>query len=251
LAPSISFASQNCNSLNISTNCDKQLKKISSIVTLGICLIFLSDLRLSNADAKNEIERTFSCNKIKNYKFYHNSSKNKRGVGILLDTNYNFNIVSTYADRDENILGLKLDLGGFVFWAVSIYGPNTNDNIDFYNNLRDLVSGPDTGNYPFIIGGDWNATVSTLNSPDNIDILNMPNPPSHVRSQRIFDLAHLGKLTDPFRVLWPDSRDFTYVPRSGRNNRSGIDFFLVSDQLLYNVTKAEISHSLQTDLFDH
>jgi exonuclease III len=199
---------------------------------------------LSNADAKNEIERTFSCNKIKNYKFYHNSSKNKRGVGILLDTNYNFNIVSTFADRDENILGLKLDLGGFVFWAVSIYGPNTNDNTDFYNNLRNLLTGPDIGNYPFIIGGDWNATVSTLNSPDNIDILNMPNPPSHIRSQRIFDLAHLGKLTDPFRVLWPDRRDFTYVPRSGRNNRSRIDFFLVSDQLLYNVTKAEISHSL-------
>jgi hypothetical protein len=147
--------------------------KISSIVTLGTCLIFLSDLRLSNPETTLEIERTLSCNKIRNYRFFHNSSKNKRGVGILIDCSYNINVLHSYRDPEENILGLKLDLDGFVFWAVSIYGPNTND-FTFFVNLKNLIlsQSTGTGTVPFIIGGDWNATLSTLNSPDNIDIIN-------------------------------------------------------------------------------
>jgi hypothetical protein len=79
----------------------------------------------------------------------------------------------------------------------------------------------------------------------------MPLPPSNIRSQKIYEIMQEGKLTDPFRMLWPDRRDFTYIPRSGRQNRSRIDFFLVSDSLLFNITDASISHSLQTNLFDH
>jgi hypothetical protein len=115
MAANLSFSSQNCNSLNISTSCEKQVKKISAIVTLRTCLIFLSDLRLSNPEAKSEIEKTFACNKIKNYRFFHNSSKSKRGVGILIDCNYNFTVLETYTDPEENILGLKIENDGFIF----------------------------------------------------------------------------------------------------------------------------------------
>jgi exonuclease III len=144
----------------------------------------------------------------------------------LIDCDLNINILERYEDPEENILGLKLDYGGYIFWAVSIYGPNMND-FNFFDNLRRLVSGNGTGSgsAPFIIGGDWNATVCTLNSPDNIDILNMLNPPSHIRSQKIDELMQEGKLTDPFRALWPEKRDFTYIPRTGRRNRSRLDFF--------------------------
>jgi exonuclease III len=205
MAPNLSFSAQNCNSLNLSTNCEKHVKKISAIVTLGTCLIFLSDIRLGNKCAKADVERSFGCNKIKNYKFFHNSSKNKRGVGILIDMNYNMNVLDSYSDQDENILGLKLEYNEFVFWAISIYGPNSNEN-NFYDNLRRLVSGAGTGNVPCIIGGDWNATVCTLNSADNIDILNMHSPPSTYRSLRIDEISQAEKLTDPFRASWPTGK---------------------------------------------
>jgi hypothetical protein len=125
--------------------------------------------------------------------------------------------------------------------------------MNFFSNFKNLITRADTGTgtVPFIIGGDWNATVCTLNSPDNIDILNMPLPPSNIRSQKIHEIMQEGKLTDPFRMLYPDKRDFTYIPRSGRRNRSRIDFFLVSDSSLLNVTDASISHALQSNLFDH
>jgi hypothetical protein len=74
----LSFASQNCNSLNISTNCPKQLKKIAAIMTLQASIIFLSDLRLNTA--KNKVENMFAPS----YELHYNSPNNKRGVGMLI-----------------------------------------------------------------------------------------------------------------------------------------------------------------------
>jgi exonuclease III len=205
-------------------------------------------LRLRNINATNEIGKTFSCNNIKNYNFYHNSSQNKRGVGILIDCSLNYDIIDTYKDLSENILGLKIIIDGQILWIVSIYGPNTND-ATFFNNLIELING--AGDTPFVIGGDWNTTVCTLNNHDNIDTLHMASPPSFFRSQKLEELSNVAQLTDPFRALWPAKRDYTYVPRSGRRNRSRIDFFKISDSLLQHVADCDISESLHTNLFDH
>jgi exonuclease III len=246
--PTLSFAAQNCNSLNISTNCGKQLKKISSILSLNTTFIFLSDIRLGNKQSVEDLEKTFSCNPTKNYNFYHNSCNNKRGVGILIDHNLNYNVLNDYRDPDNNILGMHIEVSDFSIWIISIYGPNNNDAI-FFDRLRNLTR--NAGTTPVLIGGDWNTTVCTINSPDNIDILNMQSPPSHFRSLRLQELMYEGKLTDPFRALWPDKRDFTYTPRTGRANRSRLDFFLISDTLLNSVTDSYSSETILSSLFDH
>jgi hypothetical protein len=102
-----------------------------------------------------------------------------------------------------------------------------------------------------VAGGDWNATVSTVNSQDNIDIIGMASPPSIFRSSSISNLCTLHKLLDSYRAMWPEGRDFTYIPKTGRNNRSRIDFIIISDSLLEYCTKASISPSLNSTLFDH
>jgi hypothetical protein len=55
----------------------------------------------------------------------------------------------------------------------------------------------------------------------------MINIPSKVRSEGVETLCRDFDLSDPFRILAPDTRDYTYVP-SGvvQKNRSRIDFFL-------------------------
>jgi hypothetical protein len=100
------IAAQNCNSLNVSTSCEKQLKKLTAILELNSDIIFLSDLRLSNATATKEIEKVFACNQVNNFRFFHNSSKNSRGTGILLSNKLDFNCVEEYRDREENILAM-------------------------------------------------------------------------------------------------------------------------------------------------
>jgi hypothetical protein len=104
---------------------------------------------------------------------------------------------------------------------------------------------------PIICAGDWNLTYSTLNSADNIDIINMPLPPSYIRSEWLATWCEELQCGDPFRALHYDKRDFTYVPRTGKRNRSRIDFFIISDCLLSLCNKCWISDSLNSVLFDH
>jgi hypothetical protein len=160
----------------------------------------------------------------------------------------NYSILDTYRDDQENILGIKCTISGCELWLISIYGPNTNDR-SFFTSLGGLIDR--CGGIPVIVGGDWNTTVSTLDSPDNIDIYGMPRPPSIIRSQLLNHISVRYLLTDPFRALHPEKRDYSYVPRTGRHNRSRLDFFLISDSLLNFVNMAHISPSLTCSLFDH
>ena len=50
---------QNCNSLNVSTNCPKQLKKVKAIMDMNHDVIFLSDIRLNNSDSVTDLEAVF------------------------------------------------------------------------------------------------------------------------------------------------------------------------------------------------
>jgi hypothetical protein len=72
---------------------------------------------------------------MKNISFFYNSSKNKRGVGILIKNSLDFECLDTRNSEDENALLLHCKLLGTELLLVSIYGPNTTD-LDFFNTLR-------------------------------------------------------------------------------------------------------------------
>ena len=60
------------------------------------------------------------------------------------------------------------------------------------------------------------------------------------------------KLCDPFRTLYPSKRAFSYSPVGTiRQNRSRLDFFVVSQSLIQNIVDCSISPGLSTKLFDH
>jgi exonuclease III len=78
-----------------------------------------------------DISKTFSCNKINSYNFFHNSTKNKHGVAILISSKLDYTCLEEYRDIDENILALKISMQNCWFWVVAVYGPNTND-VNFF-----------------------------------------------------------------------------------------------------------------------
>jgi len=79
----------------------------------------------------------------------------------------------------------------------------------------------------------------------------MLKPPSIFRSEGIADLCTSYGLSDPFRILHPDTRDFTFNPGARRNYRSRLDFFLISDSLIDCLSTCSINLALSTELFDH
>jgi hypothetical protein len=107
--PRFSLSCINCNSLNSSNTSSLHHKlKMYGIAKLKTDIIFLSDLRLSNSNisVSNQISNTFQCNPYGNYKFFYNSSKSNRGVGILINNSIDFAVVEEQRDGNCNILGL-------------------------------------------------------------------------------------------------------------------------------------------------
>jgi exonuclease III len=77
----------------------------------------------------------------------------------------------------------------------------------------------------------------------------LPNP---FNSKKIKDLCASLKLTDPYRLLYPNRIEFSYAPwGNSRENRSRIDFFLISETLAQQVEECLIKPSVQSKLFDH
>jgi exonuclease III len=242
----------NCNSLNMSNSAKwNQCIKIYGIAKLKSDIIFLSDVRLSNKNlvsASDDVSKLFLNNPYEKYVAFFNSSKNKRGVGILIKNSLQAEVLRQIRSEDENILLLEIRIKGTVCACISIYGPNNNDPL-FFETLNRIINSCDV---PVIAGGDWNCTYSSSPLEQNIDCLNMRRPPNLNHSNKLEELCNTHDMSDPFRFLYPDKLEFTYVPRTPNAiNKSRLDYFIISDCLLDSVSDCVVAPNVQSKLFDH
>jgi len=247
-----SFAIQNVRSLNISTKNEITLQKIIAVCNLDTDFIFLSDLRLNSEkqiSAVNDLDKRLF---LKGYKLIHNSTNSLRGVGILIKKKFSdegFKIVNIERSADCNIICAHVEISGQSLVLCSIYGPNKDTEINFYEELKNILR---PYNCPFIIGGDWNATFDNSGVNFNLDTLNMQNIPSHRRTTKILELCQEFNLVEPFRTGNPNTREYTFIPSGVQDtNRSRIDFFLINTALYNPDTLSKIPHSLTSTMFDH
>jgi hypothetical protein len=141
--PLLSYGSINCNSLN-NSECNKDVHKLKiyGITKLKTDVIFLSDIRLSNRSSVTDtasVSRNFLVNPYCSYKFFYNSSLNKRGVGILIKNSIPISDIQCRKDPEENFLLLRLAIKGKTLILGSIYGPNNNDR-NFFSRLGDYLA---------------------------------------------------------------------------------------------------------------
>jgi exonuclease III len=230
-----------------------RMRKFYGIASLKTDVIFLCDLRMCNRAGTTDmafINNTFAINPHCSYKLIHHSTTNSHGVGILVKKSLIFNCLDIERDPgSNNFILLKAEVLNQTVILGSIYGPNNRDD-EFFVNLSASLNR--LGNYPTIIGGDWNATLSCLPVRENPDVLNMQDLPNTIHSRKINDLCLSFNLSDPFRILFPNRIDFSYAPWNNiRNNRSRIDFFLISNDISECVTECSIKPHVQSKLFDH
>jgi len=152
-------------------------------------------------------------------------------------------------DEDDNFLLAKVVINEHTVILGSIYGPNNSDDRFFVRLNNSLAR---LGNYPIVLGGDWNTTFCSSPLAANIDVINMQNLPNPANSKSLNKLCRDFKLTDPYRILWPDRIDYTYIPRDvTKLNRSRIDFFVLSKNIVPRIKKCDILPTVQSKLFDH
>jgi exonuclease III len=233
--------------MNVSANCPNQIKKIAAILSVSAGIIFLSDTRL-NSDNNLDAGNLFKNLSNDSYTLYHNSRGSKRGVGILVSKKINYTLIDEFRDDTGNILGIVIDINDSKLVLISVYGPNKNE-VKFFEDLDNFLTR--YRKYFIVCAGDWNLTYSTDSTDLNIDILNMQAPPSAFRSRKLHLLCESSSLIDPYRILYPKKREYTFVPRTAAKNRSRLDFFLISTNLIDILHNCTISTSMLTTLFDH
>jgi exonuclease III len=201
--PKLTFATINCNSLNMSSiGNNNHLLKIYGITSLKTDIIFLSDIRMCNSSGisnLNELLTSLKINPHCSYRFYHNSKSNKRGVGILIKHSLSIAVLDETRDLNDNYLALHLEFEGKKFTVCSIYGPNQVQPT-FFTSLQECVS--NLGNYPIVMGGDWNCTISCEPAISNLDTLNMQKTPNLRHSALLKKMCSELNLADPFRDIF-------------------------------------------------
>jgi exonuclease III len=247
--PRINISVQNVCSLNVSKPSHKTHSKIIAVTKSDSDIIFLCDTRLNSnrqIAGVNDIVKKF---KFLGFTLHHNSTLNSRGVAILISNKLAHTIEDIFMDEECNILMLKIKVGNVTVTLGSVYGPNHDDE-NFFKILNDRI---ELLNSDFVItGGDWNTTYDSRNSRANIDTLNTVGIPSTHRSIWLNQLCTNQGLKDPYRYFYPETNEYTYVPfAAGATNRSRLDYFLISDNLLEQCVNCRIPHNLSTTLFDH
>jgi exonuclease III len=252
--PKITITTINCNSLNMaSVNKQTRIRKIYGITSLKTDIILLSDIRLCNKNGScdmNFITNIFAVNPYCSYKLHHQSKSNRRGVGILVKKSLNFSCLGEERDLDtDNYLLLRDRINDLTVIIGSVYGPNDN-NPNFYARLKTSIQ--NLGNFPAVLGGDWNATYSCVPLASNMDILNMQALPNINNSRKIKEICEDLNMSDPFRVLFPKKLEYSFAPWGNtRPNRSRLDFFIISNSIVPQVNKCWIKPHVQSRLFDH
>ncbi len=103
-----------------------------------------------------------------------------------------------------------------------------------------------------VLGGDWNAVWDRSPVDTNIDVINMLNVPSTRRTDQIHALCDTLNLTDPYRIIYPHAREYTFTPHGiNQHNRSRLDFFLISKDITDQVKNVTFDHKSVTLLLSN
>ena len=150
-----------------------------------------------------------------------------RGVLIAIKRNIVHEILDRYATIDQNVLLLKVRIKGVCIALGSIYGPNE-QKPEFFRNIRQKL---EEWGLPFIIGGDFNTVLDRTLGDGNLDREGGGRLPNVRNSDEINNWIEQGDCMEPFRALYPEQKETSYIPfrggRVGANtySRSRLDFF--------------------------
>jgi exonuclease III len=253
----ITFSAINCNSMNVSTLGNRNSKtylKIEGVTGKKSDIILMSDIRAKNKG--DEFKKMFGLTRNGSYKLYINSNKESRGVGIAIKRNIYHDIKRVYnGTGDDNVILLDVVIKNVRLTIGTVYGPNRNDT-DFYIRIRRQI---ELWGNRCILGGDFNTILCRDMGIGNLDREGGDRVPNRQNSNVINGWIGQNFLIDPFRALYPEAREYSYIPFRSRGGRDGVngdygktrlDFFLISTEILGAVDNVIYEDRIGSD-FDH
>ena len=195
----------------LSVNCQglRDRKKRTDVLNYlkesGAGIICLQDTHLTENDLP--LTKTIWNNDC----YLHGKKTNARGVGILLNNNFECEILACNKDKEGNYLQLILKLTSFIVNLISIYAPNL-VRPDFFMTLQTLIEGDIATDYN-VFCGDFNLVLDPKMDSENYKNINNPKA-----RQVVLNIINDYNLIDAFRTFHPDVKRYSW--REKKSNQT-------------------------------
>ena len=178
--------------------------------------------------------------------FFSHREFNAIGVCIMIPNSYtsNFTFSEGLKDQEGRLLLINCRIEENLFHLLNLYCP-TKDNLEalnkFLSKIRILIEDIDDNN--LIIGGDFNTCLN----PDFDKKGGNPEKQS-TYTCNLIELCEELSLCDIWRVRNPNKKLYTRRENTKVGLvQSRLDFFLISENISYQIKKTCISPSVQSD----
>ena len=166
------------------------------------------------------------------------NSTNSRGVAILINNTFEYDILDTIIDDEGRFIVTKLNLIGLCTVTIAnTYAPNLDDP-DWFDTLFKKIEEVDMEKV--IVVGDWNVALQTK------DLYNYQNQLVKKSATFINKYIDQNNWVDIWRMQHPNDKRFTWGTKK-TFKRSRLDYFVVSDDLLALNPKSDILSAYKSD----
>ena len=172
---------------------------------------------------------------------YHSLSKSNhaRGVCVMIRKQFQCNIINVIKDDDGRKLMVNIEIDNKQYSVINIYCPNNiKDRIDFLTDTMDWIDEFKCSD-DIIMCGDVNCVTDDL---DRVTKL------VDKSADALIKLKDTLKVSDIWRKLHPQVRDYTFIDPSQRHSDSRIDVIMISDNL---ANYAQLSEHKYAPVPDH
>ena len=210
MSSSVTFASMNCQGLS---NKNARADTLNFLRTKNFSIYMLQDTHFVTKE-ENYIRTQWG------YECYFSTfSSNSRGVAILFNNNFEYEVHEVEKDDNGNKLLLDITIEGKRLTLINIYGPNRDDP-DFYQGIFNSII---KYNNPAILAGDFNLVIDP--DMDIHDYVNVNNPKAR---EQVLNMMFEHNLLDVWRELNLEKYQNTWR-RKHTNKKARLDFFLISE----------------------
>ena len=187
----------------------------------------------------NTFESKFS--RLWNGKVYHSvsNSSHARGVCIMIKKECSCKVLNVTRDDAGRKVMVNIEIDNVPYSVVSIYCPNNiSERIEFLNSTINWINEYKSSNN-LIIAGDVNCVTAVYDRASKL---------IDKSSATLIQFMSNLNLSDMWRKLNPEIRDYTYIDPTTRHSDSRIDVVMLSDGL---VNYAQICEHRYAPVPDH
>jgi len=174
--------------------------------------------------------------------YFSHGSTDSRGVAIIIPKQTAKSVIKVIDDDEGRMLIVKIDTPIGILNLINVYAPtqdHVKEQVEFVNRFQSILQSMEGESV--IAGGDWNIILNP-----KLDKWEGENTPQTQASKFLCEVIESENLLDIWRVKNPEIKRYTWR-RKKPLRQSRLDYWLITDVLIYKLIECDILPSIRTD----